>query len=96
MRAGGTGGLDSDRGSNDSYNMLVELKTRKIGNSVGVILPKQVLERLKVQEGDRVFLSESPDGSYRVSAYDPEFERQMSVAASLTRRYRNTLRELAK
>lgn len=76
--------------------MLHELKLRKIGNSVGVVLPKEVLSYLKVEEGDTVCLSESPDGSLRVSPASAEFSRQMEAAEDVLRRYRNTLRELAK
>ncbi|MBI5504525.1 MAG: AbrB/MazE/SpoVT family DNA-binding domain-containing protein [Deltaproteobacteria bacterium] len=76
--------------------MLHELKLRKVGNSVGVVLPKEVLSYLKVEEGDTVCVSEAPDGSLRVSPASAEFTRQMEVAEDVIRRYRNTLRELAK
>ena len=67
----------------------------QIGNSTGVILPKEVATRLKVKKGDSVFLTETPDG-YTVTPYDPEFERIMTSAKKMSRRYRNALRELAK
>jgi len=73
----------------------MQLKVRKIGNSFGVILPREVVARLKVTEGDSVSLSETPDG-YRMNAYDPEIARQVEVGKKVMRRYRNTLRELAK
>lgn len=76
--------------------MVLELKLRKIGNSVGVVLPKEALAHLKVQEGDTICVTESPDGSLRVSPTDPEVTRQLEVAQNLVRRYRNALRELAK
>jgi putative addiction module antidote len=76
--------------------MPIELKLRKIGNSLGVVLPKDALAHLKVEEGQSVYLTEAPDGGYRVTAGDPEFARKMSVVDSLNRRYRNALRELAK
>ena len=76
--------------------MLHELKLRKVGNSVGVVLPKEVLSYLKIGEGDTVRVSEAPDGSLRVSPTSPEFNRQMEAAEDVIRRYRNTLRELAK
>ena len=76
--------------------MNVKLKVRKVGNSVGVILPKAVLEHLKVAEGDPVYATEGPDGSLRLTAASAEFERQMAAAQSIMKRYRNTLRELAK
>lgn len=76
--------------------MAMELKLRKVGNSLGVVLPKEALARLKVEEGQALYLTEAPDGSYRVTAEDQEFGRQMEVAESIIRRYRNALRELAK
>ena len=76
--------------------MVLELKLRKIGNSVGIVLPKEALAHLKVQEGDTVCVTESTDGSLRVSPTDPEVTRQLEVAQDLVRRYRNALRKLAK
>jgi len=76
--------------------MLIEVKARKVGNSVGLILPKEALSRMHVQEGDRVFLTEAEDGGFRITPHNPEFEEQMQAADSIIRRYRNTLRELAK
>ncbi|MCH7501032.1 MAG: AbrB/MazE/SpoVT family DNA-binding domain-containing protein [Nitrospinae bacterium] len=74
---------------------MLDLKVRKIGNSLGVTLPKEVLKRLHLKEGDKVFLVEAPDGSYRITPYDPEFEQQMRLAEEGMSRYRNTLRALA-
>ncbi len=67
----------------------------KIGNSTGVILPKEATAHLKIKPGDSVFLTETPDG-YAITAYDPEFAEQMEIAREGMTRYRNTLRELAK
>ncbi len=75
--------------------MVRELKLRKIGNSVGIILPKEVLAHLNVAEGDSVTMTEAQDG-VRLTASNPEFAKSMAVFESLNRRYRNTLRELAK
>lgn len=75
--------------------MTLELKLRKIGNSVGVVLPKEVLAHLNVGEGDTVTVTEALDG-VRLSASNPEFAKTMAVFESLNRRYRNALRELAK
>jgi len=74
---------------------MVELKARTIGNSTGVIFPKEVVDRLKIKSGDTFYLTESPDG-YRLTPYNPEFARQMEVAESIMRRYKDALRELAK
>ena len=79
--------------------MVLELKLRKVGNSVGVILPKEALARLNVQEGDTVTLTEAPEGGLRMppaTAGREQFANQMKAAESVIRRYRNTLRELAK
>ncbi|MFZ5662069.1 MAG: AbrB/MazE/SpoVT family DNA-binding domain-containing protein [Pseudomonadota bacterium] len=74
---------------------MTALKLTRIGNSVGVILPKEVLARLKLDAGDSVFLTEAPDG-YRLTPYDAEFEAQMRVAREVMKRRRAALRELAK
>jgi putative addiction module antidote len=76
--------------------MVVELKLRKIGNSVGVVLPKEALARLNATEGDVLFLTDSADGAFRLTASDPAFADKMELAESISRRYRNALRELSK
>lgn len=75
---------------------MLELKVRKIGNSLGVVLPREATGRMKVVEGDTVFLSEMSDGSYKITPYDPDFERKMKKAEEIMGRYRNTLRTLSK
>ena len=75
--------------------MTFELKLRKIGNSLGVVLPKEVVAHMNVTEGDTLTVTQTQDG-VRLSAGDPEFAKTMAVFESLNRRYRNTLRELAK
>jgi putative addiction module antidote len=75
--------------------MHFALKLTQIGNSVGVVLPKEALAALKLEKGDSMYLTESPEG-FRLTAYDPEFERQMSTAEDIMKRRRNVLRELAK
>jgi putative addiction module antidote len=74
----------------------MELKVRKIGNSLGVVLPKEAVSRLKVNEGDRLFLIEAPEGAYQLTAYSPAFEKKMKKAGDIVRRYRNTVHMLAK
>lgn len=76
--------------------MVLELKIRKVGNSVGVILPKQALTHLNVAEGDTVSVTEAADGSLRISPHKVEVARQLAIAQDVLKRYRNTLRELAK
>ena len=75
---------------------MVEVKVRKFGNSLGVILPKEVVARLQSAEGGKLFLIEDAGGDYRLTAYDPDFEKKMTAAEDIMSRYRNTLRELAK
>jgi putative addiction module antidote len=76
--------------------VVVEVKLRKVGNSLGVVLPKEVLAHLKVGEGDTLCLTESADGALRIGPSDDEFKRQMEAAEGVINRYRRTLRELAK
>lgn len=76
--------------------MVVEVKLRKVGNSLGVVLPKEVLTHLKVGEGDTLCLTEAADGGLRIGPSDAEFKKQMEAAESVITRYRRTLRELAK
>ena len=74
---------------------MTKLRLTSIGNSAGLVLPKEVLARLKLDKGDAVYLTESPDG-YRITPYDPEFESQMTAARKIMKKRRAALRELAK
>ena len=74
---------------------MVALKLRKIGNSVGALIPQEALTALNVAEGDTLYLTKAPDG-FRITPYDPEFEEQMKVARAVMKRDRNLLRALAK
>jgi putative addiction module antidote len=76
--------------------MVLELKLRKVGNSVGLILPKETLARLNAGDGDAVYLTDTTDGGFRLTACNPEFARKLKAAESLSRRYRHALKELAK
>jgi putative addiction module antidote len=76
--------------------MVLQLKLRKVGNSVGVILPKEALAHLKLEEGDSVSVTEGPDGSLRLSPSKAEVTRQLDAVRDVMKRYRHTLRELAK
>lgn len=75
---------------------MLTLKLTTIGSSTGVILSKEALARLKVQKGDTLYLTEMADGGYRLSPYDPEFERQMKLAEEIMHDDREILRALAK
>jgi len=74
---------------------MTSLKLTKVGNSLGVVLPKEALARLHVGPGDTLFLTESPDG-FRLTPYDPEFAAQFTLAEGIMKRRRAALRELAK
>ncbi len=73
----------------------MELKVTKIGNSLGVILPRDLLIRLKLDKGDSIFITETPEG-FRLAALDPQFAEQMQTARTLMKKRRNVLNELAK
>lgn len=74
---------------------MATLKLRAIGNSVGLVLPKELLARLHLNEGDTLHAIETPEG-LRLTRHDPDLERQMDVAREVMRRRRAVLRELAK
>jgi putative addiction module antidote len=71
------------------------LKLTQIGNSVGLILPKEVLARLKLEKGDTVFVTETPEG-VAMTPYDPQFANQMDAARAIMKKRRAVLHELAK
>jgi putative addiction module antidote len=71
------------------------LKIIQIGNSLGVIFPREVIAALKVDKGDAISMTPAPDG-FRVTPYDPEVERQVEAGREFMREYRDTLRALAK
>lgn len=71
------------------------LKLTQIGNSVGVILPKEVLARLKLVKGDSVFLTEAVNG-VTLTPYDPELEEQLMLGREFMHDYRDTFHQLAK
>jgi putative addiction module antidote len=74
---------------------MQHLKITAIGNSAGIILPKEVLAQLGVDKGDSLSVVATPNG-IELSAYDPTFDEQMKIARDIMARYRNALRELAK
>ncbi len=71
------------------------LKLTQIGNSIGVILPKEVLARLKLEKGDMVFITETPEGLC-VTPFNPEVAEQVKAGRAFMREYRDTFHELAK
>ncbi|MCW1431599.1 AbrB/MazE/SpoVT family DNA-binding domain-containing protein [Novosphingobium sp. JCM 18896] len=75
--------------------MNASLKITKIGNSAGVVLPKELLAKLRAGVGDTLYVSETPDG-IRITAGDPSFEAKMALAEQIMREDRDILRVLAK
>jgi putative addiction module antidote len=80
---------------NKQTKITKPLKIIKVGNSAGVILPKDVLARLRVSAGDNLFLSETADGGFRITATDPSFAAKMAMAETIMREDRDILRVLA-
>lgn len=74
----------------------MKLEVKKIGNSTGLILPRDFLARMRLEQGDVLYVTEMADGSVRLSPYDPTFEKGMEVAEKAMKKYRNALAELAK
>jgi putative addiction module antidote len=75
--------------------MVAKTKIIQIGNSVGVVLPKEALTLLRAEKGDMLFLSQTANG-VSLTAYDPEVEQQIEAGREFMRDYRDTLRALAK
>ncbi len=71
------------------------LKLTQIGNSVGVILPKEALTRMRVEKGQSVFLTETPEG-YAITPYDPSLEEQIQAGREFMQEFRDTFHQLAK
>jgi putative addiction module antidote len=76
--------------------VVATVKLKKIGNSAGVILPKEVMARLQLSVGDTFYATLTPEGGIRLTPYDPDFEKAMEIARRGMKIYRNALAELAK
>ncbi len=74
----------------------MKLEIKKIGNSTGLILPKELLARLGLQQGDEVFVTVEPDQTMKVTPHDAKHAEVMRIARNVMREYRDTLKELAK
>ncbi len=72
----------------------MKLKITTVGNSAGVVLPRELLTRLRLKKGDELYVTETPDG-FRITAYDENFARQMEVAERIMHKRRNLLHKLA-
>ena len=73
----------------------MKLEVKKIGNSTGLILPRELLNELKVAQGQWLHVTPLPDGGVRLIPYDPDFEQAMEVVGELMEEYRETLKALA-
>lgn len=74
---------------------MTELKVTTVGNSAGIVLSKDLLAKLRVQKGDKLFAVETPDG-IELTPYNPEFAMQMKLAEEIMRKDRDVLKKLAK
>ena len=74
---------------------MATLKLTQIGNSLGVILPKEVLARLKLQKGDAVFVTDAANG-VMLTPYDPDLDQQLEIGREFMREYRDTFHQLAR
>lgn len=75
---------------------MIALKLTQIGNSVGVVLPKEALAKLGIDKGDVVYLTDAPGGEMRISAYDPAVAEEIALGEAFMDEYRDTFRALAK
>ncbi|MCG8335592.1 MAG: AbrB/MazE/SpoVT family DNA-binding domain-containing protein [Proteobacteria bacterium] len=73
---------------------MIKVKITQIGNSMGILLPREALSKLKAEKGDTLYLVEKPEG-YTLTPYQQDFEIQMKAAESIMKKYRNALKELA-
>ncbi len=74
----------------------MKLEIKKIGNSTGLILPKELLAQLNLAQGEFVYVTPMPDGGVRLTPYDPDFAKAMEIMDDLMVEYRDTLKALAK
>ena len=75
---------------------MIALKLTQIGNSVGVVLPKEAMVKLGVEKGDVIYLTEASGGAMQITPYDPEVARQIALGEEIMDDYRDTFRALAK
>lgn len=75
---------------------MLSMKVTTVGSSAGLILSKEAMAHLGVKKGDTLYLTEAPDRSYRVTPYNPVFERQIALAEEIMHQDRDILRALAK
>jgi len=74
---------------------MIKVKITAVGNSMGILLPKEALNKMKASKGDTLYLVESPEG-YTLTPYEENFGSQIEVAEKVMKKYRNALHQLAK
>jgi putative addiction module antidote len=74
----------------------VKIEVKKIGNSDGLILPRELMQRLDLKRGQQLHIIELAGGGFQVLPYDPDFEKTMKIADEIMDEYRDTLAALAK
>ena len=75
---------------------MFNFKVTTVGASAGFILTKEAMAHMKIKKGDTLYLTDAPDGSFRLTPYDPDFERQMKLGEDIMHEDREILRQLAK
>ncbi len=80
----------------DAEASSIVLQIRRIGNSVGLILPKELLARLKLREGDKLYVVEQPERAFRLSPYDEKHAKVLEAARLVMRKYQDSFRALTK
>lgn len=75
---------------------MIALKLTQIGNSIGVVLPKEALAKLGVEKGGVIFLTDAPGGAMQISPYNPEVANQIALGEEIMDEFRDTFRALAK
>lgn len=75
---------------------MIVLKLTQVGNSVGMLLPKEALAKLGVEKGDLLYLTDGPDGEMRISAYSPAVAEEIALGEEFMDDYRDAFRALAK
>lgn len=73
----------------------MKLEVKKIGNSTGLILPRELITKLNLQQGQWLHVTEMPDGGVRLTPYDPDFDKAMAIVDDIMDEYKDTLRALA-
>jgi putative addiction module antidote len=78
------------------FGAAMKIEIKKIGNSDGLLLPRELMQRLDLKRGQQLHITELPGGGFQALPYDPDFERTMEIADEVMDKYRDTLAALAK